>query len=181
MAKRAETPTRDEKIKNLIQNHSLIFMGMFEEAFSDIAEKMTEALAAGAGAMADALGGTSAGTDASPGSAIVKEAKEKITPEVRAQIGMVFSDLREEMTSQWPKNEAVFRQYISDPAFDRGIRIVEGYDFGRPKLTEELSDQVLASYVFLVKSSDLEIAKMFKELADWQNGLPRPPWASPTS
>ena len=55
---------------------------------------------------------------------------------------------------------------------------MESHDFGRPKLTEELSDEVLASYVFLVQSGNAEIAKMFKELSEWQSGLPKPPWAS---
>jgi hypothetical protein len=72
----------------------------------------------------------------------------------------------------------VFKQYISSPAFDRGIEIVEAYDFGRPRLTEKLSDEALASYVFLVQSGNTEIGRMFKELAEWQSGLPEPPWAT---
>jgi hypothetical protein len=170
MAKRQPGPTRDEKLENLIMNHSMIFMGMFEEAFSTIAEKMTEAMAMGAGAIADALAG-------SPGSSEVqKKAQEEIAPEVRTQIGRAFSGVREEIADQWPKNASVFKRYISSPAFDKGIEIVERYDFGRPKLTEKLSDEVLASYVFLVQSGNPEIGKMFKELAEWQAALPTPPW-----
>jgi hypothetical protein len=155
---------RDEKLENLIMNHSMIFMGMFDEAFSAIADKMTEASGE---RMSDS---TSVGM-ADPG----KRVSGEIAPEVRAQIGYAFSGIREEMVSEWPKDASVFLQYVSSPAFDRGIEIVEKYDFGRPKLTEKLTDEVLASYVFLLKSGDKELGKMFKELADWKSGLPTPP------
>jgi len=171
MVKQGPGPTRDEKLENLIMNHSMIFMGMFEEAFTTLAEKMTAAMAIGAGAIADALAGSSSAAG------VGKNVRKEIAPEVRNQIGHVFAGIREEMAEQWPKSASVFKQYISTPAFDKGIAIVEKYDFGRPKLTEKLSDEVLASYVFLVQSGNAEIGKMFKELSEWQSGLPKPPWA----
>jgi len=172
MVKKGPGPTRDDKLENLILNHSMIFMGMFEEAFSTLAEKMTEAMSTGAAAIADALAG---GTGASGAG---KNVQKEVAPEVRDQIGHLFSGIREEMAEQWPKNASVFKQYISSPAFDKGIRIVERYDFGRPRITEKLSDEVLASYVFLVQSGNAEVAKMFKELSEWQSTLPKPPWAN---
>ena len=176
MVKRRPTSTRDEKLENLITNHSMIFMGMFEEAFSTVAEKMTVALSEGAGALADALarGASSASGDASVG----KQLENEVTPAVRAEIGNLFSGIREEVSSQWPKNAAIFKAYVSSPAFDKGIEIVERYDFRRPKLTERLSDEVLASYVFILQSGDKELGRMFKELAEWQAALPKPPWAT---
>jgi hypothetical protein len=177
-AKDSKYPTRDEKLENLIMNHSMIFMGMFEEAFSTIAEKMTEAIAKGGAAMAEALGGVPPGSKDLGATDPGKKLKDDLSPEVRTQIGNVFSEIREEMASQWPKNASVFKGYISSPTFDKGIEIVEGYDFGRPRLTEKLSDELLASYVFLVQSGDPRLGKMFKELADWQSGLPKPPWAN---
>ena len=171
MTVRGGSNTRDEKLENLIMNHSMIFMGMFEEAFSAIAEKMTEAVV-GAGAIADALGGSS------QSKAVENNVQKEMTPEVRGQISQVFSGIRDEMAEQWPKNASVFKEYISNPAFDKGIEIVDKYDFGRPKLTEKLSDEVLASYVFLVQSGNAELSKMFKELSKWQDGLPKPPWAN---
>ena len=177
MVKQAASPSRDEKLENLIKNHSMILMGMFEEAFSTIAEKMTDVMAAGTAAMAEALGGASGGSEGSGANNVTKKLKGGLAPEVRMQLGHIFSEIREEMESQWPKNASVFKQYISSPAFDKGIKIVEKYDFGRPRLTEELSDEVLASYVFLVQSGNAEIGKMFKELSEWQSGLPKPPWA----
>jgi hypothetical protein len=173
MAKSRAATTRDKKLENLMMNHSLIFMGMFEEGFSTIAEKMTETLSEGIGMMEDALAeGTSPA-----GVSVGKKLKDEITPAARAEIGNLFSGIREEMSSQWPKNAGLFRAYVSNPAFDRGIEIVERYDFGRPKLTEKLSDEILASYVFLLQSGDKELERMFKELGEWQAGLPKPPWA----
>ncbi len=170
--------TRNEKLENLIKNHSMIFMGIFEETFSVIADRMTEALAAGSAAMSEALEeGMSSGPRGPRKTDVGKAAKAEIAPEVQSQIAHLFTGIREEMASQWPKNPGVFEHYISSPSFDKGIEIVEKYDFGRPKLTEDLSDEVLASYVFLLKGGDRELAKMFKELADWQASLPKPPWA----
>ena len=178
MAEKGTALTRDEKLENLIMNHSMIFMGMFEDAFSAIAEKMTEVVSAGAAAIAEALGaGTPSAPEDSQTAGVGKKIEKEISPQVRSQIGQVFSEIREEMASQWPKNPRVFTQYISNPAFDKGIEIVEKYDFGRPRLTEKLSDEVLASYVFLAQSGDAKIGKMFKELSEWQSGLPKPPWA----
>lgn len=176
MVRRGASPTRDEKLENLIMNHSMIFMGMFEEAFFTIAEKITEAIAEGGVAMAEALVGVKPGSKRSGTSKVGKKSKGELSPEVRAQIAQAFSEIREEMASEWPKNSNVVKRYISSPAFDKGIEIVEKYDFGRPRLTEKLSDEVLASYVFLVQSGDPEVGRMFKQLADWQSGLPKPPW-----
>jgi hypothetical protein len=168
--------TRDEKLENLIMNHSVVFMGMFEEAFSALAEKMTEVLAEGTAAMADALTeGMSSGSGAS-GAAVAGKKPGEIPLQVRIQIEDLFSDLREEVSSQWPKDPGVFKHYLSSPAFDKGIEVVERYDFARPKLTEKLSDEVLASYVFLLQSGDKELGRMFEELAGWQASLPKPPW-----
>jgi hypothetical protein len=160
---------REEKLQNLMANHSMIFMGMFEESFAEIAERMTEAVSAEARAMAGGLG--------RPSAERVDKNLKGLTPEIRAHIGLLFSDIREEIALQWPKNPELFRRYISSPAFDQGIAIVERYDLGRPRLTEALSDEVLASYVFLLKGGDPKATKMFKELSEWQGGLPKPPWA----
>jgi len=165
MVDREGRQARDEKLGNLIVNHSMIFMGIFDEAFSAIADKMTEASGVGISDF-NSSGTTDLG----------RKAGKEIAPEVLIQIGYAFSAIREEMDSEWPKNASVFAQYVSSPAFDKGIQIVEKYDFGRPKLTEKLTDEVLASYVFLLQSGDKELGKMFKELADWKSNLPKPPW-----
>lgn len=165
--------TREEKLENIIVNYSMIFMGVFEEAFSMFAEKMTEAMGDLAGGLAEALApsssGSSSGEDRQP---------LKVPPEIGEGIRHVFSEIREEVESQLPKDSSGFKEYVSSPVFDKGIEIVERYDFHRPNLTQRLSDEALASYVFLLQSGDKELELMFKELSEWQKGLPKSPWGT---
>ena len=162
--------TREEKLENIIVNYSMIFMGVFEDAFSMFAEKMTEAMGDLAGGLADALApGSSSGKDRQP---------LKVPPEIGEGIRHVFSEIREEVESQLPKDSGSFKEYVSSPVFDKGIEIVERYDFHRPNLTQRLSDEALASYVFLLQSGDKELGLMFEELAEWQKELPKSPWGA---
>jgi len=151
----------------------MIFMGVFEDAFADVADSMTQAIDIGAEA---AWGLTPKRRSRGKGAA---KPVATIGPEQRAKIKDILSGIREETDSQWSKEPRVFRAYVAGPSFDEGIKIVEGYDFGRPKLTEELSDETLASYVFLLKAGDRRLGEMFTRLADWQRRLPPPPWALP--
>ena len=176
MGTRAGGLTRDEKVMNVILNHSLISMGVFEEAFADLAEKMTEGMATVGVAMVDSIAKSVSGNPKLGPGLDSRKISDEVSPEIRSQIGMLFSGIREEIAGQWP-TDRVFNDYIANPAFDKGIEIVERYDFGgRPKLTEKLGDDVLASYLFLLQSGDKELGKMFKEIAEWQTGLPNPPW-----
>jgi hypothetical protein len=170
MVKAASRQTRNEKLENLIMNQTLIYMSLFEEAFTALAEKMNEAMTEGAAVVADALGGKA--------KAPAKRKGGALPPAVKAEIGYLFSDMRQEMASQTPQDRGAFDRYVSRPEFDEGIAIVERYDFQRPKLTEKLTDEILASYVFLLQSGDGELRSMFKELNEWQRGLPKPPWAT---
>jgi hypothetical protein len=149
---------RERRIENLIKNLALVTMGLFEEGLSDIADMLTQS------AVEDGIGGEGAGV--------------QLSPRVRLEIHGIFEDMREEIESQWPKNPAVFRRYVAQPALDEGIKIVERYDFNRPKLTQALDDEILASYVFLLMSGDKPLIGMFKELEEWQKRLSPPPWAT---
>jgi hypothetical protein len=162
MAKRRLVPAREERLQNLLVNHSMIFMGMFEETLTALADRMADAPS----------GSKRSGTSAS------KRAKDELAPEMRALMSDVFSEIREEASSGPTRDPRAFKRYVSAPAFDKGLEIVGEYDFGRPTLTESLSDDVLASYVFLLLSGDKELGKMFKEIAEWKAGLPEPPWAA---
>ena len=169
--------TREEKLENLIMNHSMVYMGIFEEALSTLAERLTEASAMVTGVVEGAFTkGAPSGSGASGAPGAGRKPMDEIPLEVRIQIEDVFSGIREEVSSRWPKDAGVIKRYVSSPAFDKGLEIAERYDFARPKLTERLSDEVLASYVFLLQSGDKELSRMFKELADWRAGLPKSPW-----
>jgi hypothetical protein len=177
------SPTREEKLENLITNHSIIFMGMFEEAFSTIMDELTENSSPKGSTPTTAEDDRAwrARDPTHPDGLSTGDGKKAgmggITPEIRAHITYVLSSVREEMGSQWPKDAALFKRYVSSPDFDKGIEIVERYDFGRPKLTERLSDEMLASYIFLLQSGDKKVEKMFTELSEWQSHLPASPWS----
>jgi len=161
MAKRRTVSAREVRLENLLTNHSMVYMGMFDEALTSLAERIAEEPSASRRLRASAS----------------NNAKHEVAPELRAQIAEVFSGIREEASSERPPDPRAFKRYASGQAFDRGLEIVEKHDFGRPKLTERLSDDVLASYVFLLLSGDEELGKMFKEISEWKAGLPKPPWA----
>lgn len=159
MAKRRPLPAREEKLRNLLTNYSAIFMGVFEEPLTALVDMMADAPSSPAGS------GRSA------------KSREVITPQARALISDVASELRQEASSGLTRDPRAFKRYVSGAAFDRGLQIVEEHDFGRPRLTESLSDDVLASYIFLLLSGDKDLTRMFRDIAEWKAGLPEPPWA----
>jgi hypothetical protein len=161
LAKRRPVRAREERLENLLTNHSMVYMGIFEEALTVLADRIADERTA----------------SRRPRTTPSDKAEDEVAPELRAQISQIFSGIREESSSQRPPDPRAFKRYASGPAFDKGLKIVEKYDFGLPKLTESLSDDVLASYVFLLMSGDRELGRMFKEVAEWKAGLPAPPWA----
>jgi hypothetical protein len=174
--------SRDEKLENLIVNHSMIVMGMFEEAFFDIAERLSTTALSPPGEEATRAEDSRARSPATGSSPPVDAGKKtagggSLAIDVKIQIEYLFAELREEASSELPKDPADFARYVSSPLFDEGISIVESYDFGRPKLTERLTDEVLASYVFLLQSGDAKLESMTRELSEWRRRLPRPQWA----
>jgi hypothetical protein len=170
-------PIREEKAMNLMMNHAIIFTSMFEGVFTEVAVKMSEVMVGMGDMIADAMSpGTS---EVSEGTAVAKRRVEKVKPETGPQVSggikQAFSGIRKEMSAKMAENDAEFGAYFADPDFDRGIAIVERYDFGLPKLTEKLSDEDLASYVVLLKSGDARLGEMFQELGHWQESMPKPP------
>jgi hypothetical protein len=156
---------RDEKVKNLIVNYTMITMSLFEEVFSAAASTMSEALAAGASAMTEALGGGSR-----EGSA--EKVSKEVTPKVSKGVAQTFAKMRKEMAEQFFAGSKSFDEFIRDPSFDEGVRIVESHRFKLPNLTEPLSDEDLASYLALLKAQDPEMGRMLQELAEWQKTTP---------
>ena len=64
---------------------------------------------------------------------------------------------------------------LSDRIFDKGPEIVDVYEFGLPKLTEELDDETIAEYAKLLVQEDKYFTEMFGELTAWMNSLPQLP------
>ena len=152
----AELP-RDEKVENLVTNFSMIMMGIFEGAFSALAERLAEAMTSAA----EAISGVPSGGR--------KERKAQMDAKLRE----VFAELRKEVSEGFANKDERFRAFIKDPSFDGGVRIVESHEVGLPRLTEHLTDDDLAGYVFLIQKEDPRIAKMITELGEWQKTTPR--------
>jgi len=178
MTHQGPSPTRDEKVVNLMTNYTMLFASMFEDVFADLVAKMAEVTVGMGDAIAGAMSeGLSGGSHEGPAAKMPKEkVKPEIAPQASEEIKKMFAGLRDQVSSKMHEDSPEFRAYLKNPAFDQGIAIVEKYDFGRPRITEKLGDGDLTSYLLLLKSGDETLGKMFGELSQWQEGLPKPPF-----
>ena len=160
--------TRDEKVENLLTNFSMIMMGMFEGVFSAMASGLASALTKTAEVLTDAI---DEGKGAPPKE--LEAASQNTEAEVNAKVRDVFSGLRKEVSEGFSEGKQPFKDFIRDPAFDEGVRIVESHRLKLPMLTERLSDSDLAAYVTLIQNGDPELARMMQELGEWQKTTPR--------
>jgi hypothetical protein len=158
----------EDKIINAMANTSVILMSTMMGAFTNIIVKATGAMASG---MAEAMGGKEAADK------VNQEIKQGL-PEVDEKMKTMISDLKKDLYSQMAQKRQELTPLLSDPAFEVGPKIIEKYDFKLPKLTEELDDNTLTQYSQLLVSEDKRFAKMFKELTEWINSLPKPNRAS---
>jgi hypothetical protein len=155
---------REDKIIYAMANTSVILMSMMMGLFTQMLGSTMGAMASG---MAEAIGG--------------KEALDKVNleikqglPEIDDKMKAGISDLRKEIYSQMTKKRQELELVFSDPIFEVGPKIIEKYDFNLPKLTEKLDDDALSQYSKLLVGEDIRFAKMFKELTEWINSLPKP-------
>ncbi len=125
----------------------------------------TGAMASG---MVEALGGEKAGEE------VRQEVKQKL-PEVNEKMRAMMSDMRKDIYLQIEQKRKEIEPFLSDPVFDVGPKKIDEYDFGLPKLTEELDDDALAQYSYLLVSEDARFAELFKALSEWINTLPALP------
>jgi hypothetical protein len=158
--------SRDQKVENLLFNFSMIMLGMFEGVFAAMAEGMATALSKTAEALTDAL-------DPSGKPPSLRKGEPDMAAEVNAKLKGVFSGLRKEVAEGFTGGSKPFKEFIRDPAFDEGVRIVEGHKLKLPPLTSSLTDSELAGYVEMIQGGDPEMAKMMSELAEWQKKTPR--------
>ncbi len=158
-------PNREKRIMNAIVNTSIVLMGMLMGGFTELMVNVTGTVASG---MAEAVSGEEAGEK------VNKEFKEKV-PEVNEKMKAMMSDMRKDMYTQIAQNIKEIEPFMSDPIFDIGPQKIDEYDFGIPKLTEELDDGTLAQYSYLLVSEDATFAELLKQLTDWLNNLPKTP------
>jgi hypothetical protein len=155
----------EDKIINAMANTSVILMGMVMGAFTQVVGSTMGAMASG---MAEAFGGKEASDK------VDQEIKQGL-PEIDEKMKAGISDLRKEIYAQMNQKRQELELVLSDPAFEVGPKIIEKYDFNLPKLTQALDDTALSKYSQLLVSEDERFTKMFKELTEWINSLPKPP------
>lgn len=153
----------EDKIIYAISNTSVILMSMMMGAFTQVIGSTMGAMASG---MAEAMGGKEASDK-------VDEEMKKEQPELDAKMKSMISDIRKDIYSQMKQKKQELEQILSDPTFAFGPKIIEKYNFNLPKLTQELDDNALSQYSQLLVSEDERFVKMFKELTEWINSLPK--------
>ena len=156
---------REKKIMNLIVNTSIILMSTLMGGLTETMMNMTGAMASG---MAGALGGEETGEE------VRQEFKAKL-PEVDDKMKAMISDVRKDMYLQMEQKKSEIKPLLSDPVFDAGPNKVNEFDFGLPKLTEELDDGTIAQYAYLLVSEDKTFGELFGAVSDWMQNLPIPP------
>jgi len=149
---------RENKIMNTVINTSIILMSTLMDGFAEI---VTEAAGAMASGMAEIAGGEKAKEETE------KEFKQKL-PEVSDKMRSIISDMRKDLYEQMKQKRKEIQPLLSDPIFDVGPDAIEKYDFGIPKLTQELDDSTLAQYAYLLVSEDATFGELFNTLADWK-------------
>jgi hypothetical protein len=156
---------REKRIMNAVVNTSIILMGTLMGGFTEIIMNASGAMASG---MAEAIGGEEAGEE------VRKEVKQKL-PEVNDKMRAMMSDMRKDIYLQIEQKRKEIEPFLYDPVFDVGPRKIDEYDFSLPKLTEELDDDTLAQYNYLLVSEDAAFAELFVALSEWINNLPALP------
>jgi len=162
---------RSQKVMNTIINTSIILMitvmGGFTQAMMETIDTMTSEIAGAIG-------------EEEAEQKVNKESKQKL-PEIGEEMKAMISDVRKDVYAQLKQKRKEIEPFLSDAAFDLGPKIIDGYDFKLPKLTEELDDSSLAQYSHLLVGEDPSFTEMFKELTNWMNNLPKSPERSEKS
>jgi hypothetical protein len=155
---------RTTGIMNTITNTSVILMSVMMGGFAKAMVEVT-------GDMASEMAGS---VDPEEGERIRAEAQERL-PGIDEEMRSMVSDMRKDLYAQVGEKRKEIEPLLSDPVFDLGPKIVDRYEFGLPKLTEELDDASLVQYTRLLVDEDPNFSRMFQELTDWINSLPKPP------
>jgi hypothetical protein len=156
---------RTRQIINTMANTGIIMMVTLMDGF---AQTMVEAAGAMASGMAEEFGTEEDANE-------VSEEIDQKMPEAREQMMGMVSEMRQQLYEQMAQKADEIGPLLSDRIFQKGPEIVEVYEFGLPKLTEQLDDETIAEYAKLLVQEDKYFTEMFGELTAWMNGLPQLP------
>ncbi|MDD1772307.1 MAG: DUF2299 family protein [Methanomassiliicoccales archaeon] len=154
---------RDQRVLYAAFNTSILLMTSFMEGFTKV---MTDTVGAMASGMAEAMGGEDAAED------VRNEVREGVADAEESRRTMICEE-RREVYAQIAQKRKKIEPLLGDPIFDIGPGIIQRHDFGMPKLTEPLDDEVMVAYAKLLVDEDPTFTEMFKELVEWVNSLPQ--------
>jgi len=158
-------PERARCVMNAMANTGIIMMVTLMDGFAQTMMEATEAMASG---VAEAFGGEEASEQ------MTEEMKEKM-PEAKEQMMGMVSQVRQQLYEQMAQKADDIESLLADRIFDKGPEIVDVYEFGLPKFTEELDDETITEYARLLVQEDKYFTEMFGELTAWMNSLPQLP------
>ena len=143
---------------NLIANTNIILLSTLE----DLADLMIDTMDAAAAGVAEAIGGEAG-----------KEAYEveQRPPDVNEKVKAVVTDVRQDVYLQMEQKRGNIEPLLPDPRFDDALKIVDAYDFNLPKLTAELDEETLTTYLQLLISEDPKFNEMFTKLTTLMNAM----------
>jgi hypothetical protein len=156
-----DTHDREAKILNIMCNTSILLMAMMTEAFSGVFTEM-------AAGMAQAV---TTGFGASEKNSTDSQNIERVKTELPKQMVEQVVQMKADMSAQLQAKKEEIGKMITDPKFDEGIAIAERYDFGVPKLTQDVDELSLLKYIALLKANDARCTKMFQELMEWMKNI----------
>lgn len=159
-----DNPDRDTQILNIINNTTILLVSMMTEAmtnvFTTLSKEMMTAMSKGFGAPEESAKDIQRTTD---------DLERKIPEELHKQL----HEMKTDITKQMNEKKEQIAPLLSDKRFDRGIEIVQRYEFNLPRLTCDLDERSLLGYLALLNRDDEQFTKMFKELLEWMNNLPQ--------
>ncbi|GEM_PF-1045674 len=156
---------RTRHIMNTMANTGIIMMVTLMDGF---AQTMIGAAGAMASGMAEAFG------DEETSDQVAEDIEDKM-PEAKEQMMNMVSEVRQQLYEQMAQKADEIGPLLADRMFEKGPEIVEVYEFGLRKLTEELDDETIAEYAKLLVQEDKYFTEMFGELTAWMNSLPQLP------
>jgi hypothetical protein len=150
---------RIKKITNILINYAVVLMcsltEVFSTAFSGVAKGFANGVANSFGASESSVKQMNQGLD---------NLKTQLPESMKKELVKMKANI----TQQINENITIIKPTISDPVFDKAIKIVESYNFGIPKFTEDLDESTLAVYMAMGKVENSKFGEMFSKLTKWQ-------------
>jgi hypothetical protein len=154
---------RARRIMNTIINTSIILLSTLMDGF-------TQAMVEAAGSMASEMAGV---LDGEESRLEVEKRFQEEAPDAGEKMKAMISEARRDIYDQFDSKREEMETILDDKAFDTGPEIVDRYDHGLPKLSEELDDASIAQYARLLVEEDPAFMEMFGELVSWMDSLPK--------